>query len=254
MTHGGHVAGTDPRQHLHHRHHHLLQPPPPPPLSTPFHLLEITIISAQDLNATCGRTRAYAQAWVDPNYKLETRIDRIGRTNPSWNDKFIFRVDDGYLRSDTAALTVAIKRASQVGRIRPDPIIGTARLIVSTVNPSPEIQLVALQVRRPKSLRPQGILNLGVALRSDFEAAREMVFDRTVSPRGRWEKSGEVGRWVVEKEREALQLKLEKWRSEISPAVVDPHQTIPAPEKKRDTNKIGGRLFGCFSSHGTRWD
>ncbi|PKU67139.1 hypothetical protein MA16_Dca013000 [Dendrobium catenatum] len=251
IFHNGHVGGTRLQRHRRRHHHHqppppLLPPPPPPP--TLFHLLQLTVISAQYLKPTCFKTQTYAQAWVDPDYKVQTRIDRVGGTNPAWNDKLFFRVDTDFLRSDIAAVTIDIKQASLMA-LRPDPIIGTARLVLSTVNPSDPIH--GGSVRRPKSLRPQGILNLGVAVCSEIEMAKK-DFVGPMSSRRREDrgamgrevgKEEEVGRWVVDKERKALQLNLEKWRTEISPAAVDPHRKLP-PEKKE---KAEVRLFGCFT-------
>ncbi|KAH0457018.1 hypothetical protein IEQ34_014925 [Dendrobium chrysotoxum] len=232
---------------LHHHHHH--HPP------TLFHLLQLTIISAQDLKPTCFKTRAYAQVWVDPDYKVQTRIDRVGRTNPAWNDKFFFRVDINFLRSDTVATTIDIKQASLMA-LRPDPIIGTSRLVLSMVNPFPMTQFLVVQVRRPKSLRPQGILNLGVAVCSEIEMAKKDFVSPMSSRRredrgavGReFRKKEKVGRWVVDKERKALQLKLEKWRTEISPTVIDPHRKFPLEKN----GKAEERFFGCFTCSGIR--
>ncbi|KAG0454218.1 hypothetical protein HPP92_025522 [Vanilla planifolia] len=256
---------------------------PPPPPNSPFHLLEVTIISAQDLQPACCRTKAYAEAWVDPEHKLRTGVDSAGRTNPTWNDKFVFRVDAAFLRSDTAGVTVEIRRARSLLRVGPHPVLGTARLIVSTLDPRPETRFVALQVRRPASLRPQGILNMGVALvdgymrgvplYADMGSAQTSAFalrdlaSRTPSLQrqpstvggvaaergfsGEMDKSGEVGRWVLDKEREALQLKLEKWRTELSPAVADPHHKSSEKktlEKKREERE--GSWLACFSSGG----
>lgn len=140
-------------------------PHPSPPPSHPPHLLEVTIISAQDLYPQTCHLSTYATAWVDFAHKLSTRVDTIGRTNPSWNDKFIFRVDESFLHSNTSSVTIDIYASTTV---RKDPLVGTARVILSTLNPSSSTRFVALQVRRPKSLRPQGIVNIGIALLDNY--------------------------------------------------------------------------------------
>ncbi|XP_022722759.1 uncharacterized protein LOC111279947 [Durio zibethinus] len=137
----------------------------------PFQLLELNVISAQDLEPVCRRRmRTYAVAWVHRERKLSTRIDTQGHTNPTWNDKFVFRVDDEFLNGDTSAVMIEIYAVHWFR----DILVGTIRAIVGNVIPPitrprhrHEVQLgmrfVALQVRRPSG-RPQGILNIGVAL------------------------------------------------------------------------------------------
>ncbi|KAL5784516.1 hypothetical protein ACOSQ2_006908 [Xanthoceras sorbifolium] len=138
----------------------------------PFQLLELNVISAQDLTPASRSMRAYAVAWVHPDRKLSTRVDAHGRNNPTWNDKFVFRVDEEFLYNDTSAVMVEIYALHWFRDIH----VGTVRVLVGNlINPPPmrsyhqpnHVQLgmrfVALQVRRPSG-RPQGILNIGVAL------------------------------------------------------------------------------------------
>ncbi|GMI70374.1 hypothetical protein like AT2G33320 [Hibiscus trionum] len=140
-------------------------------VSSLFHLLEINMISAQDLEPVSRRKmKTYAVAWVHSQRKLSTRIDTIGHTNPTWNDKFVFRVDDEFLHRDTSAITIEIYavhwfRDIHVGNVR--AIAGNLIPPVSQRRHRQEVELgmrfVALQVWRPSG-RPQGILNIGVAL------------------------------------------------------------------------------------------
>lgn len=136
----------------------------------PFQLLELNIISAQDLSPVSRSMRAYAVAWVHPNRKLSTRVDAHGRNNPTWNDKFVFRVDEEFLRSDTSAVMIEIFALHWFR----DMHVGTVRVLVGNLIPPPSksrhqsskslgMRFVALQVRRPSG-RPQGILNIGIAL------------------------------------------------------------------------------------------
>lgn len=136
----------------------------------PFQLLELNIISAQDLAPVSRSMRAYAVAWVHPNRKLSTRVDAHGRNNPTWNDKFVFRVDEDFLHNDTSAVMIEIFALHWFR----DMHVGTVRVLVGNLIPPPTrslhhshrsfgMRFVALQVRRPSG-RPQGILNIGVAL------------------------------------------------------------------------------------------
>ncbi|KAA8548885.1 hypothetical protein F0562_000569 [Nyssa sinensis] len=134
----------------------------------PFQLLEINVISAQDLEPVSKNMRTYATAWVHPIRKLTTRVDNEGRNNPTWNDKFVFRVDEEFLCADTSAVMIEIYAVHWFR----DCHVGTVRILVGNLIPPLDRQhhqyhggmrFVALQVRRPSG-RPQGILNIGVSL------------------------------------------------------------------------------------------
>lgn len=114
--------------------------------------------------------RTYATAWVHPKRKLSTSVDSQGRHSPTWNDKFVFRVDEEFLRMDTSAVMIEIYAVHWLR----DTLVGTVRVLVGNLVPPPTrphlanhhhfgMRFVALQVRRPSG-RPQGILNIGVAV------------------------------------------------------------------------------------------
>lgn len=138
------------------------------PPHKPFQLLEINIISAQDLEPVSNKMRTYATAWVNAGRKLTSCVDTEGKQNPTWNDKFVFRVDDEFLRQDTSAVMIEINSEHWFR----NKLVGTVRVLVGNLIPPPPrhggrhqlgMRFVALQVRRPSG-RPQGILNIGVAL------------------------------------------------------------------------------------------
>lgn len=148
------------------------------------HVLEITLISAQDLSPVCKSLRTYALTWVDPNRKRTTRVDNQGHNNPNWNDKFTFRVNDEFLNSDTSAVHVEIYTVSWFR----DILVGTVKVFLNNIlsnrstSPSPSNQskkFVALQIRRPSG-NPQGILNMGVALID--KSKRSMPLFNEISP------------------------------------------------------------------------
>ena len=125
-------------------------------------------MSAQDLQPVTKKIKTYATAWLHENRKLSTRIDNKGNNNPTWNDKFVFRVDDEFLRRETSAVTVEIYSTHWLR----DSLIGTVRILVTNLVPPLEsskttydggIRCVALQVRRPSG-RAQGVLNIGAAV------------------------------------------------------------------------------------------
>ncbi|KVI08116.1 uncharacterized protein LOC112503056 [Cynara cardunculus var. scolymus] len=134
----------------------------------PHQLLEITIMSAQDLQPVARKMKTYATTWLHDNHKLSTRIDNKGGNNPTWNDKFVFRVDDEFLRCEASTLTVEIYSTHWFR----DSLIGTVRVLVGNLVPPSQsfkppynggMRCVALQVRRPSG-RTQGVLNIGVAV------------------------------------------------------------------------------------------
>uniref|UniRef100_A0A0D9VMK5 C2 domain-containing protein n=1 Tax=Leersia perrieri TaxID=77586 RepID=A0A0D9VMK5_9ORYZ len=145
---------------------------PPSPSTPSSTLLEVTVISAQDLHRRFGhrRVRAFAVAWADEAHKLRTGVDLASGADPTWNDRFLFRVDDSFLRSDTAAVTVEVRSPRRI--LGGDAVLGVTRIVVSTFvgmssassATTRRRQVAALQLRRPRSLRPQGIVNVAVAL------------------------------------------------------------------------------------------
>lgn len=120
------------------------------PILNPFQLLEINIISAQDLEPVSKKMKTYATAWVHPTRKLSTRVDEEGNNNPTWNDKFVFRVDEEFLRQDSSAVMIEIRSG---GRWFGDALVGTVRVLVGNLIPPPVrhhhhlgMRFVALQV------------------------------------------------------------------------------------------------------------
>ena len=143
-------------------------------------LLEIILISAQCLKPPSGnfrRMQTYALVWVDSANKLRSQIDRVGAENPTWNDKFIFRVSSDFLACDTSAVHVEIYA---VGIIR-DHLIGSVRILISNCLPAADLRsgnfaarstsITAVQIQRPSG-RFLGILNVAAAVinASDFAA------------------------------------------------------------------------------------
>lgn len=130
-------------------------------------VLEINLISAQGLKPPSSPRRkfqTYALTWIDSSTKLRTRVDKIGGQNPTWNDKFLFRVTPEFLASETAGVCVAIYA---VGTFR-DHIVGTVRFLISNIlssdsangngNRSPCFS--AVQIRRPSGSF-YGVMNIG---------------------------------------------------------------------------------------------
>lgn len=138
-------------------------------------ILEINLISAQSLKtpvANLRRMQTYVILWVDSSTKLRTKIDHLGGENPTWNDKFLFRVSPEFISSETSGVSVEIYA---VGYIK-DFLIGTVRLLISSChkgvanhgisNATPAFR--AVQVRRPSG-RFHGVLNIAAAVYSSTD-------------------------------------------------------------------------------------
>ncbi|XP_047164393.1 uncharacterized protein LOC124833877 [Vigna umbellata] len=128
----------------------------------PYQLIEINVISAQDLPQVSKPVRAYAVGWVHPDRRLTTQVDHEGNTNPTWDEKFVFRVDDHLLNSDNAVIMMEIYAQTWLSPV----LIGTVAVHVSNLLPKsrkPKPRFVALQILRPSG-RPRGNLNIGITL------------------------------------------------------------------------------------------
>ncbi|XP_010558947.1 PREDICTED: uncharacterized protein LOC104827473 [Tarenaya hassleriana] len=136
-------------------------------------VLEINMISAQDLASVSRNMKTYAVAWIntDPMRKLTTRVDQTNRANPIWNEKLVFRVNDKILNVDASAIVIEIYAAAWAK----DALVGSINVLLSDLfapwsgfnhgggNGNNNMRLVTLQIRRPSG-RLQGLLRLGIAL------------------------------------------------------------------------------------------
>ncbi|KAL3838367.1 hypothetical protein ACJIZ3_022958 [Penstemon smallii] len=132
-------------------------------LQSSFKLLEINIISAQDLPPVSKMLRTFAVAYVTPDHKLTTKVDHQGHTNPRWNYKIAFHVDEKFLKQESSAITIEI---FNVAWLRDLPI-GTTRLLINNLSPpllkNQSFRKVALKIRRPSG-HLRGTLNVGIQL------------------------------------------------------------------------------------------
>ncbi|KAJ7973532.1 Calcium-dependent lipid-binding (CaLB domain) family protein [Quillaja saponaria] len=159
-------------------------------LAPPSQLLEINLISAQDLAPASKNMRPYAVMWLHPDRKLSTRVDQNGDNNPTWNEKFVFRVDEEFLNDDTSAIMIEIYTSAWIR----DVLVGTVGVLVNNLLPTPsrssdrksKMRFVGLQIRRPSG-RPQGILNIGVTLVEGTMRSMPIYSDLSDSAVGYWD-------------------------------------------------------------------
>ncbi|MED6123931.1 hypothetical protein PIB30_054204 [Stylosanthes scabra] len=159
-------------------------------VAAPSQLLEINVISAQDLAPVSKSMRPYAVAWLNPERRLATQVDEVGHTNPTWDEKFVYRVDEEFLNSENSVIMIEIYNN---GWLR-DVLIGTVGVLVSNLIPpsarsgnrKPKLRFVALQIRRPSG-RLQGILNIGVTLVDSTMRSMPMYSELSTSAVGYWD-------------------------------------------------------------------
>ncbi|KAE8733046.1 chloroplast mutator family protein [Hibiscus syriacus] len=136
-----------------------------------------------------SRNEDVCVVWVNPKRKLTTRSDTEGHTNPTWNDKFIFRVDDEFLSSETSAVMVEIYAVHCFRDIHD----GTVRIIIGNLLKTSsshqclefelDMRFVALQIRKPSD-QPQGILNIGLNLFDGSRRSMPLYMQMGSSPPG----------------------------------------------------------------------
>ncbi|OIW21232.1 hypothetical protein TanjilG_31100 [Lupinus angustifolius] len=153
-----------------------------------YQLLELNVISAQDL-ATVGRSmRTYAVAWIDPDRKLSTRVDSDGHNNPTWNDKFVFRVKEDFFYEDTSLITIDIYALHWFKDIH----VGTAEVLACDLFPPPSkpshntykpptMQFMGLEVHRASG-HPKGIVNIGVVVLDSSMRSMPLYTNNTPGP------------------------------------------------------------------------
>lgn len=137
-------------------------------------VLEINLISAQELRpsrkASRSNMQTYVVAWINPQQKLTSRVDAAGGKNPTWNDKFIFAIEEDLpfeRPNSTFIFEIYCKR-----RCWKDKLIGRVHVLLDclidrnhrwdTKNTVLGYKVVAFHVRTPSGKPDQGILNIGV--------------------------------------------------------------------------------------------
>ncbi|KAE8712163.1 putative Plasmodesmata-located protein 2 [Hibiscus syriacus] len=139
------------------------------PSPTHSRILEMNLVSAEELASVSKNMKTYAVVWIKPDEKLATGVDQKGGTDPTWNERFTFKFDDKFLNSEDAKIVVEIYAAAWVK----DALVGSVNVLFNDIfhlrsvadaktNNSTR-RTVTLQIRRPSG-RPQGILKMEVAL------------------------------------------------------------------------------------------
>lgn len=153
-------------------------------------LLELNLLSARDLATVSKSMKTFAVAWIDQDRKLETRTDQTGQNNPAWNEKFAFRVDDDFLIGESSTITIEIRALTRRGNV---VLVGTVSVLVASLFPRSttssqkrsfsKMRFLTLQIRRPSG-RPQGVLDVGVALLDGTRRSMPLSSDVSASGYG----------------------------------------------------------------------
>ncbi|ESW19199.1 hypothetical protein PHAVU_006G104400 [Phaseolus vulgaris] len=222
-----------------------------------YQLLEINVMSAQDLPRVSKPVRAYAVGWLHPDRKLTTQVDQEGHTNPTWNEKFVFRVDDQFLDSDDAVITIEIYTQAWLSPV----LIGTVGILVSDLLPTnrkPKLRFVAVQIRRPSG-RTQGILNIGVTLLDSTMRSMPLYSDLSSSDGGYYDptESRKNKHAVTEEDREEHSpsdttslLTLQRYQSEKNDSTIDDyayHGNAKRYFYDEQDSEVGVRKGGVFN-------
>ncbi|PSS05025.1 hypothetical protein CEY00_Acc20887 [Actinidia chinensis var. chinensis] len=208
-----------------------------------FKLLEISILSAQDLAPVSKLLRTYAVAWVHPDHKLTTTVDHRSSTNPTWNYRFVFPVDDHLLSA--AILTVQIFNVSWLRHIP----VGTANALVTTLLPTPSssgTRFLSLKIRRPSGAL-HGTLHLGVNLigsaRPVLPLNREIAASTTTSGNKRSREEREIEEEEEEKQENAKIRKLWRSRSDRNDESSVFSGEFGKSEEEKQNNSKNGNLW-----------
>ncbi|XP_038695750.1 uncharacterized protein LOC119992969 isoform X2 [Tripterygium wilfordii] len=187
--------------------------------------------------------RTYAVVWVHPERKLTTRVDQSGYFNPTWNEKFVFRVDNVFLDDKESSIMVEIYAVAWLR----DVLIGSVRVLISNLFDSDlgsNMRFTALQVRRPSG-RPQGIINMGVALLNSTMRSMPLFNELSSSAVGFNDSMDAKTHNVNDQDNHKQVISLRRVQSDVTDRTTDEH-----PKKRGNGGSIcyGGNGSICNSS------
>ncbi|CAK7357595.1 unnamed protein product [Dovyalis caffra] len=155
-------------------------------------IVEINLISAQELmsksKSSSTPMQTYVVGYINPKEKAVSRVDRTGNTNPTWNDKFLFALDEELERSrPNCCLVLEIYR---VRRFRKDERIGVVHVLLEDLLKIKGLAAGEAKVRETcmtflvqnPSGEPHGIINIGAATLNGMfhETLPKIVFKERV--------------------------------------------------------------------------
>lgn len=143
--------------------------------------IEVTLISARDLDNLGFNTEAYANAWIntDSINMQQTPVDRVNGTNPIWNHCMRFTLDEGILRHSYLEIAIFTKFPNN------DLEIGGVKFALKhSVEPGFSKSFTC-PVQSP-SENPIGILNISLNTKRSDQPQQQVVPTRRPTPHHRY--------------------------------------------------------------------
>ncbi|CAL0317818.1 unnamed protein product [Lupinus luteus] len=138
--------------------------------------VEICLISARGVQASLSlwKRQWYAVGWVDPNNKYCTKVDASGNSNPIWRTKFAIQVDDSEPNFQDLVLNLEVY--SRDPFFLTEKLHGSANVVLkeflvknSEVSRARDEEVGSYQLRRKKSNKPRGFIDVSIRVSEDKE-------------------------------------------------------------------------------------
>ncbi|KAH0979300.1 hypothetical protein GBA52_006477 [Prunus armeniaca] len=142
--------------------------------------VEVCLISARGLrrSSSLWKLQWYAVGWTNPNNKYCTKIDASGNANPVWKTKFATLVEDS--ESNLKDLALHIEVYSREPIFLRERLQGTATIVLreflakhnknSEASRQGAEEVGSYQLRKKKSNKPQGFVDVSIRISEDMEA------------------------------------------------------------------------------------
>ncbi|OIW02523.1 hypothetical protein TanjilG_12837 [Lupinus angustifolius] len=138
--------------------------------------VEVCLISARGVQASFSlwKRQWYAVGWVDPNNKYCTKVDASGNANPIWRTKFAIQVDDSEPNFQDLALNLEVY--SRDPFFLTEKLHGSANVVLkeflvknSEISRARDEEVGSYQLRRKKSNKPRGFIDVSIRVSEDKE-------------------------------------------------------------------------------------
>lgn len=144
--------------------------------------IEISMISARGLRqSSILKPHWFAVGWLDPIDKYCTKIDTSGSSTPTWQTKFSFIADETKMNADGLLLTVEVYRRDPI--FLREKLQGTATVKLKEfmakfqqdrdASGSGIEETGGFQLRKNKSAKPQGYIDLSISIYEDSYSAKD---------------------------------------------------------------------------------
>uniref|UniRef100_A0A7N0UGM6 C2 domain-containing protein n=1 Tax=Kalanchoe fedtschenkoi TaxID=63787 RepID=A0A7N0UGM6_KALFE len=143
--------------------------------------IEVCLISARGLRKTSSllRPQWFAVGWIDPKDKYCTKVSASGNSIPVWNTKFSAMVDDpAGEKAEDLALHVEVYSREPLflrERLEGEATVRLREFLDRYAQNSEGVcqvaeELVSFQLRKPKSGKPQGFVDISIQISKQRDA------------------------------------------------------------------------------------